>query len=264
VKPGRNEPCPCGSGLKVKRCCGVDAAGERERRRNEAAAELFDLALHFPRYRPRSPEFDRWALAAPEEATPEALEEGVNALDLAEQERVARGFAADQPEIWSSVVADFLGEEALAADLVLAGAVVAGVAERRRPLDEPLALLERDAEAREDPLEALALALVGDDLWSVIESAEVGDAIDGARWGREMQALAAAADRLATPWHEERLLLLAMRLRGRLPDADYPLASAALEAACGLLMRDGELQRRLRIELLLDSLSRLHAFPVAA
>lgn len=264
MKPGRNEPCPCGSGLKVKRCCGVAAAGERERRRDEAAAELVDLALHFPRYRPGSPEFERWALAAPEVPTREALEEGVSALDEAERVRVARGFAADHPKIWSSVVADFLGEESLAAELVLVGAVVAGVEEWRRPLDEPLALLERDPEAREDPLEALALALVGDDLWSVIESGEAGEAIDGARWGREMQALAAAADRLTTPWHEERLLLLVARLRGRLPDADHPLASAALEAACELLMRDAELQQRLRVELLLDSLSRLHEYPAAA
>ena len=25
-KPGRNDPCPCGSGLKYKKCCGKDEA----------------------------------------------------------------------------------------------------------------------------------------------------------------------------------------------------------------------------------------------
>jgi len=25
MKTGRNEPCPCGSGKKTKRCCGVEA-----------------------------------------------------------------------------------------------------------------------------------------------------------------------------------------------------------------------------------------------
>jgi len=25
-KPGRNDPCPCGSGLKYKRCCGFEKA----------------------------------------------------------------------------------------------------------------------------------------------------------------------------------------------------------------------------------------------
>ena len=24
-KPGRNDPCPCGSGLKYKKCCGKNA-----------------------------------------------------------------------------------------------------------------------------------------------------------------------------------------------------------------------------------------------
>ena len=35
-KPGRNEPCPCGSGLKYKKCCGSVL---REANREEIAAE---------------------------------------------------------------------------------------------------------------------------------------------------------------------------------------------------------------------------------
>src|SRR4051812_24352400 len=45
-KPGRNDPCPCGSGLKYKKCCAQkDAAAESARlalnkvRREEQAAE---------------------------------------------------------------------------------------------------------------------------------------------------------------------------------------------------------------------------------
>jgi tetratricopeptide (TPR) repeat protein len=34
VKPGRNDPCPCGSGNKYKRCCGLERAG--------AAAQIFN------------------------------------------------------------------------------------------------------------------------------------------------------------------------------------------------------------------------------
>lgn len=34
--PGRNEPCPCGSGKKYKRCClPTDEADERERARQQ-------------------------------------------------------------------------------------------------------------------------------------------------------------------------------------------------------------------------------------
>ena len=40
AKPGRNKPCPCGSGKKQKACCGVAvAAAERRRRALEAAGD---------------------------------------------------------------------------------------------------------------------------------------------------------------------------------------------------------------------------------
>jgi hypothetical protein len=31
LKPGRNDPCPCGSGKKFKRCCGHDKRGQMAR-----------------------------------------------------------------------------------------------------------------------------------------------------------------------------------------------------------------------------------------
>jgi len=36
MKPGRNDPCPCGSGKKYKKCCEARDAAEREQ---ELAAE---------------------------------------------------------------------------------------------------------------------------------------------------------------------------------------------------------------------------------
>ncbi|MEJ2085616.1 MAG: SEC-C metal-binding domain-containing protein [Acidobacteriota bacterium] len=42
--PGRNEPCPCGSGKKYKRCClAKDEAMEREARAEAAAAAAKSL-----------------------------------------------------------------------------------------------------------------------------------------------------------------------------------------------------------------------------
>jgi len=39
AKTGRNDPCPCGSGKKYKRCClAKDAAAARTARANQAAA----------------------------------------------------------------------------------------------------------------------------------------------------------------------------------------------------------------------------------
>jgi len=238
----------------VKRCCGVDAIRDERLRHDEAAEELFGLAFHFPRYRPVSVEFDRWALEAPEQPTREALEEGETSLGEAERERIRSGFRIDHPQMWSSAVADF-GDEELAADLVLAGAIVVGVSERLRPLDpDALWLLEQDADARNDPIDALALSLEARDLWSVIESAQAVEAIDAAADHRAGAAYRDAADRLATKWHDERLALLLERVRQRLPDPSYPLASAALADAWARVAADPKLARRLRQELLLDSL----------
>jgi hypothetical protein len=48
-KPGRNDPCPCGSGLKVKKCCGSVLHGENKKLAEEVAAHralLYILLLN--------------------------------------------------------------------------------------------------------------------------------------------------------------------------------------------------------------------------
>ncbi len=107
---------------------------------------------------------------------------------------------------------------------------------------------------REDPVEALALSLEGRDLWSVIESARTVEAIDAAADDRTEATYRAAAEQLATEWHVERLAALVERLRRRLPEPSYPLASVALADACARVAADRKLARRLRAEVLLDSL----------
>jgi hypothetical protein len=178
-------------------------------------------------------------------------------LGAAEWDRIGEGFGREYPGPWSSVVSDF-GDEELAVEIVLAGAVVAGVNERRQPIDvEGLDVLEHDAEARDDPVEALALLLDCHDLWSVIESGEAARAVDRASGSAGDAVLAAEADRLATTWHQERLNVLVHRLQAQLPEPDYPLASQALASACRRLDTDRVLGRRLLAELLLDSLPRV-------
>lgn len=257
MKVGRNDACPCGSGRKVKRCCGVDGVRDRTRRAAEAAAELLELASLFPHYRPASVEFDDWARTAPEDFSPEALDEGLARLNASERERIVGGFQREHPGPWAGVVSDF-GDEELAVEIVLAGAVVVGVSERRLPIDvEALDVLEHDAEARADPVEALALVLDCHDLWSVIESGKAVEAVDGAGYEAADLAFAAEAERLTTAWHHERVGVLVGRLRARLPLPEYPLASEALVRACENLDSDGALARKLLTELLLDSLPRV-------
>jgi SEC-C motif-containing protein len=216
VKVGRNDACPCGSGRKVKRCCGVDGIRARMRRTDDAVEELFGLASLFPRYRPASPSFDDWALTAPDELSREALGEGVAHLDAEEHDETS------------------------------------------------LEILEHDPEARADQVEALALTLDCHDLWSVIESGRAAEAVDKAPGRRKDRVLAAEAERLTTDWHRDRLRVLVRRLREQLPEPAYPRASAALAQACDRLESDEALARRLRVELLFDSLPRVYLATAAA
>jgi hypothetical protein len=101
---GRNDPCPCGSGRKAKRCCGVERGpAERELARAflanhaTAAAALLqdaddaeldglweemldapalDLSLHFPLPKLAPPELER-LLEAVEEGDPDEEDEAV-------------------------------------------------------------------------------------------------------------------------------------------------------------------------------------------
>ena len=84
------------------------------------------------------------------------------------------------------------------------------------------------------------------DLWGIHESirteadlAAVPDELDDEEYERRWeQTIGVAAARLTTRWHRKRLAVLVRRLRARLPLADYPAASAALESACDAFERD--------------------------
>jgi hypothetical protein len=45
-KPGRNDPCPCGSGRKVKRCCGQQRGPSDEQLARAHVATLAHNAIH--------------------------------------------------------------------------------------------------------------------------------------------------------------------------------------------------------------------------
>src|SRR5262249_52761890 len=239
-----NDRCAWGWGAKVKRCWGVDGV----RRSRDALEDLFGLAFNFPRQRPASATFDAWSERAGNELTRELLEAGLAELGPAEVGRIPSEFACAYPQVWETILTEAGGcDDAL--KTMLAGAVVAGLEERQRQLDvEALELIELDEDAREDPVESLALVLVPGDLWSVLE---VVDAIDSFDSGA---AIAAIAERLWSEWHEHRLDTLVRRVQSRLPISGFPAASAAIGSACRAVQEDRSLLIRLRAELLLDAL----------
>jgi SEC-C motif len=244
VKIGRNDPCPCGSGAKVKRCCGVDGV----RRSQDALEDLFSLAFHFPRQRPASATFDAWVECVTNHLTRELLDDGLAQLGAGEQARIPAEFAAAYPQVWETIV-DEVGSHDDALHVLLLGAVVAGVEERQRQVDPAaLELLEVDEEAREDPIESLALALAASDLWSAFEVIDATESLDTGA------TPAGITERLWSKWHEQRLECLVHRLREQLPVAGFPAASSAIERGCRAFERDPGVRARLRSELLLDAL----------
>jgi hypothetical protein len=244
VKVGRNDPCPCGSGAKVKRCCGVDGV----RRSRNALEDLFSLAFHFPRQRPASGTFDAWAERARDPLTQELLEEGLAQIGGSEQARIPAEFAAAYPQVWETI-SDEMGGHDDARQVILIGAVVAGLEERQRQFDPAaLELLEVDEEAREDPVESLALVLSATDLWNAFEVIDATESLDTGA------TTAVIAEHLWSGWHEQRLEDLVHRLRERLPVTGFPAASSAIESGCRAFEHDPWVRARLRSELLLDAL----------
>jgi hypothetical protein len=61
VKPGRNEPCPCGSGTKYKHCCGL-ATAAKAAPGDLSAADISELVGLIGLNRPREAEVRAFTL----------------------------------------------------------------------------------------------------------------------------------------------------------------------------------------------------------
>jgi hypothetical protein len=109
AKVGRNQPCPCGSGLKAKRCCGVRGGPSREGLARALLAHASrEAAWELRRVSDR--EFDRLVDELP----------GLPELDLSLQaelpkllspaiDRLCDAFAADDPDAASEPFDELLG-----------------------------------------------------------------------------------------------------------------------------------------------------------
>jgi SEC-C motif len=265
AKIGRNERCPCGSGVKSKRCCGTRAAQAEFDTQASALVELMSLPALFPQLRPRGEAFASWAERVAAEQLDSPSEEGLALLEPAERERIERGHAQEHPQVWRSLVEE-LGSEELARTAVVRGAVAAGVWERGRPLNPwSLALLEESS--REDAADSLSFVLDARDLWSAFESgivddvlAELDDGLDDEAYDLVWNATVAEyARRFRGNWHDDRLAELVARVRSRLPLQGYTRACTALALACEGFKRDGDVRDRLPALLLAESVCRVSA-----
>ena len=216
----------------------------------------------FPLLRPDSPDFDAWVDARREaEVTRTSIEEAGALLPAAECERIVRAHAQEFPGVWRSLVDD-LGDEHEAEQVVFIGAVVAALEEVRAVDASVLELIEENEVVAGDPVEALAMALVATDLWSIAEATAADDVLatipdfldDDAYEILWIAAIEAEAARLWSTRHERRLARLVERLSAQLPIAGRANASAVLAKGCAGFERDGEVRLRLAARLLADSL----------
>ena len=94
AKIGRNDPCPCGSGQKYKRCCGPrDAAAAAERAAAERAAAL---AREGERFAPAA------VIGAEDDGLDEASNVVIDLIDagrLDEAEHAAQHLLEDYPDV---------------------------------------------------------------------------------------------------------------------------------------------------------------------
>jgi tetratricopeptide (TPR) repeat protein len=101
TKPGRNDPCPCGSGQKYKRCClAKDQAAESAALAEAAAARAADAVRHDHDHGPcdfcgRELHDDEDELTRDSNALVDLVHEG----KLDEAERGAREFLVRYPEV---------------------------------------------------------------------------------------------------------------------------------------------------------------------
>jgi SEC-C motif len=260
----RNAPCPCQSGRKYKKCCGADRESELAlERRIEALESIARLAFRSPQLLPAVDAYDLWVgevLARRRRPVPD---EAIETLGKQEIERIVTacfGLFREEWEELSGLVAD--EREALGA--LLAGAVAAGIRDCAPIGGGWIADIEDDEELASDPARSLGYLLEGEMLWEIADGdvataalRRVPDWVDDDVYDVEFWVvLDATAAELGTDWHRARLARLVDRIRGELPFAGYPRATAALERACRRFVDDPAVPVRLAATLLSDMLGR--------
>jgi hypothetical protein len=225
-------------------------------RRLDLLAQVASLPILFPRLRAGGGAFEGWIVRVGSEQPDverleQAIDEGIARLEPAARERIVATAATELATAWQSYVAE-IDDEPAAIEALLSGAVVAALGEQRTLEPRVLAVIE-EVESARGGIEPLALVLDATSLWSAAEGEEVEGAVEALSEELDDEeyerAWDAAIDEVAarhwTPAHEERLALLVARARAQLPVAEFPLASAAVLAACERFEEDGELRARL-------------------
>jgi hypothetical protein len=265
VDVARNAPCPCGSGLKYKKCHGLTRDEERAmRRRLDALGEAHDLGALFPFLRPRGRAVEAFADRLARELGGDDLlvtsvAPGLEHIGSREQRRLVTAYAERFAGPWETLCAD-VGDCATAERALVVGALRAAVADRLLPPRGVLEEVERAEDAIDTPEKALLFILPPNAVWSLLDAIEAAEAT-GPDAGRLEQARAiddVAAERLDEE-HALRVQGLARHIARGLPLVGLPRTSALLADACKAVALDRELAAELAVYLLAAYVVRLGA-----
>jgi len=261
---GRNDPCPCGSSRKYKRCCGFDRAGERALEdRLDASEALARLAYLSPRLVPESDAYDGWVRSVLAGELELDANDAIRTLGEDEPVRIVSACLELYPEAWEAL-SSRCGSARDATAALLAGAVAAGIRDYGTPGRLHVETIEEPGPFERDLVEELGLLLDGDQLWSPPEGAAADDAIraipdwvDDAVYDERWHAiLGDTAARLVTDWHVRRLARLVQRIEAQLPFAGFPRASAVVADGCRAFETDERFRSQLAALLLGDLVGR--------
>ncbi|MFN8223808.1 MAG: SEC-C domain-containing protein [Gaiellales bacterium] len=257
---GRNDPCPCQSGKKYKRCCGFDRATERAAElKLEALEKIARLAYASPQLVPESDTFDIWVRALLAKETEIDVENGIRAIGDSDARRILEACADVHANRWPGLV-EQVGDEVQASLCLLGSAVNAGIRDHR-PVERQLAEL---AEGECKPGEALALCLDGEMLWSRVDGLAAERAVDAIpEWVDDEEydrlfhpAIARVAQHHATEWHAPRLARIVRRVEAQLPFDGLESASENVRIDCARFATEETFRADLAATLLGDLVGR--------
>jgi hypothetical protein len=253
----RNDPCPCGSGSKYKRCCGVDPA------RCAALTEVRNAAALLPVLRPVGAAVLCYCgrvadeLGENEGSVPDdVVAGGVALIDEADRAQIVSTFSAAAPDVW-----ELLLEIADHAERELVGSAIRGAICDRRPVPRTeLVVIEMEEDLPDEVGVRLGAVLPSGAVWSFADAHDVLPELpQGFLWHRVWEPTEGPLLDRVEDWHVERVRLLCDALHRHLPLPSLPRASQIVLADCEAVLRDDSQARRTAATLLLS-----HAGWVAA
>jgi len=253
----RNDPCPCGSGSKYKRCCGADPA------RRAALADVHNAAAFLPALRPAGPAVLSYCgrvaneLGENEGYVPdEVVAGGVALVEEPDRAEILSTFREAAPDVWEPLqeIAGHAERE------VVASAVRGAICDRRPVARSQLLVVEVDENLPDEVGVRLGAVLPSGAVWSFADAEDVLQELPPGFLSRRVWApnKGPLFERVED-WHVERVRLLCDALHRHLPLPSLPRASRILLADCEAVLRDYSQARRTAATLLLS-----HAGWVAA